>query len=105
MSVTGSGMPNLALVVNVVGFSSANVPLSSILSQGVSGCVLHATPDLLEVEVSSSGTASYQIPIPRLASLVGLGLWVQMIPLEVDAQLNILSATATNVLLGTVGSF
>ncbi|MBL8752034.1 MAG: hypothetical protein JNK15_01930, partial [Planctomycetes bacterium] len=43
---TSAGMPALGFVLAVYGFGATTIPLSQLLSVGVQGCTLLATPDL-----------------------------------------------------------
>jgi hypothetical protein len=76
----------------VIGFSSASVPLSVLWPSVPPGCSLLATPDIIEVAISSaSGSATLPISLPPNPSLVGLHLYCQWLMLDAASSL---SATA-----------
>ena len=52
-----------------------------------------------------NGTAQAQLVLPNTPSLAGATFSSQMLPLEIDAALNIIEVTSTNVIGVTVGSF
>ncbi|MBZ0221193.1 MAG: hypothetical protein IT455_09875 [Planctomycetes bacterium] len=101
----GTGMPSFAFVLNVTGFSTTSVPLPAILPQGGAGCSLLASPDVVDVLLPTSGIATAQLALPNALALVGQAFHQQMLPLEVDAQFNILALTSTNALTATIGAF
>lgn len=101
-SIRASGMPALALVAVVTGFTPTALPLSVVFPQGQSGCNLLVTPDLVDV-LFSTGTATAQLVLPNTLTLVGMSFLQQMVPLQVDPALNVLAVTATNALQMTVG--
>lgn len=101
----GSGLPALALVSIVTGFTPWSLPLAAILPQGVPGCDLLVAPDFVDFAVTTTGSVSTAIAIPATAALVGLAFWQQLNPFEIDASLNIVAVTASNSLRMTIGSF
>jgi hypothetical protein len=101
----GTGLPQLALTIDVRGLATASLPLASILPQGVVGCSLLASPDLLNVYVPSAGRLVTTFVIPNLPVLVGQAVHQQLVSLEVDAVGSILAMTSTNGLSATIGSF
>jgi len=98
-------MPANALAVAVHGFAAASTPLSTILPQGVAGCVLLASPDLLDLRVPAAGSVATALPIPNTVALAGLIIHQQVVPIELDALGNITALTSTNALTLTIGSF
>jgi len=103
---TATGLPGNALVVATTSFVPLvpPMPLSSILPQGVPGCNLHVTPDVLLWLVASGGGAQYQIFFPAGPAFVGLQFYHQMVAVELNAS-GIVSLTSTNALQLTVGSY
>ncbi|HEU4420656.1 MAG TPA: hypothetical protein VFT55_17085, partial [Planctomycetota bacterium] len=104
-TTTGTGLPTSAFVMLVTGFASISIPLVSILPQGVPGCSLLVSPDILGIVLSNNGTAQGQLFLPNGPSLVGVVFYSQMVPFEFDPLLNIIAVTGTNALAMTVGSF
>jgi len=103
---TATGLPANALVVAVTSFVPLVPPLalSSVVPQGVPGCNLHVTPDVLLWLLASGGTAQYQIFFPADPTFVGVQFYHQMVAIEL-APAGIISVTSTNALQMTVGSY
>ena len=104
-TATGTGLPTSAFVAFVNGFTPISTPLASVLPQGVAGCTLLVSPDYVDFVLSNNGTAQAQLVLPNTPSLAGATFSSQMLPLEIDAALNIIEVTSTNVIGVTVGSF
>ena len=99
-----TGMPASALALGVFGFSTISIPMPSILPQGVPGCTLLVSPDLLEVHLPASGIVQTQLVIPNTVALAGVVLHQQMVPLELGVT-GITALTGTNALTLTIGTF
>jgi hypothetical protein len=104
-NAVATGMPAISLALSALGFSTASVPLSAILPQGVAGCTLFVSPDLLVLHVPSAGNVTTQIAIPNSVALAGQILHQQVLPIEFDAVGNIVALTSTNALTLTIGAF
>jgi hypothetical protein len=100
-----TGMPANALAIAVHGFATASIPLATILPQGVPGCALLASPDLLDLYVPAAGSVATALPIPNTVVLAGLILREQVVPIELDVLGNITALTSTNALTLTIGTF
>ncbi|MCA8948057.1 MAG: hypothetical protein KDE27_01060 [Planctomycetes bacterium] len=100
-----SGMPALSLAVAVRGLSQVATPLSSILPQGVPGCLLLASADLTDLFVPAGGIVDTSFPIPLDPNLVGQMLKYQVLSLELDPGNNITAVTSSNGLDLTIGAF
>ena len=74
--------------------------MSALLPEGVPGCSLYASPDILEVGIPQAGRVTTQIVLPNATSLFGLDVFHQAVPVDFAAS----AVTATNVLLATIGS-
>lgn len=98
-------MPSNSLAIGVLGLNSIALPLPSILPQGVAGCTLLASPDVLRLYVPNSGTVLAQFPIANASVLIGAVLEHQIVPIEFDAAGNILALTSSNSLQLTIGTF
>ncbi|MFY9345153.1 MAG: hypothetical protein WAT39_21870 [Planctomycetota bacterium] len=99
------GMPALGLAVGVRGLGTATTPLSSILPQGLAGCSLLVTPDLLDLYVPTNGSVVTTIAIPNSLTLAGQTLHQQVVALETSAAGAITALSSTNALTLTIGVF
>ena len=98
---TGTGLPNLAVVVAVTGIGAIPTglaPLGAVFGQGQPGCFVLVTPDILQPLVTTTGTAQSDLFLPRSGALVGVTFHHQMIPFEIDASGGFVAITATNSL-------
>ena len=100
-----TGMPAPALAVGVFGFSTTSIPMSSILPQGVPGCTLLVSPDLLDVYLPAAGIVQTQLVIPNTVTLAGVVLHQQVVAIELSGTGSITALTGTNALTLTIGSF
>jgi hypothetical protein len=98
-------MPAPAFAIGVVGFSTASIPMPSILPQGVPGCTLLVSPDLLYVYVPAGGIVQTQLVIPNTVALAGVVFHQQVVPIELSGTGDITALTGTNALTLTIGSF
>jgi hypothetical protein len=101
----GTGMPPIGLVLSVTGLSATSLPLNLALPQALPGCTLYASPDLIDVLIPVAGTASSALVFPNNPAILGVQLFHQYVPLELDLAFNITAVTASNALQLTVGSF
>jgi hypothetical protein len=103
----GTGLPTNAIVIVVTGLSAfvPPVPLDQVFAIGQPGCELRPFPDLLDVVVTTTGTAESSLFLLNTPPLVGVTFYHQMVPIEVDAQGAWVSVTATNALQLTAGTF
>jgi hypothetical protein len=79
-------MPAPALALGVLGFGTTSIPMPSILPQGVPGCALLVSPDLLELYVPAAGIVQTQLAIPYAIALAGGMLHQQVVPSNSAAQ-------------------
>ncbi|MBZ0150230.1 MAG: hypothetical protein K8J09_01770, partial [Planctomycetes bacterium] len=100
-----TGMPAAGFGLSVFGLGTTTVPLASILPQGIPGCSLLVTPDLLELPVPVAGKLTTALPIPPSPALIALSLHHQIVAVEVDAQGAFTAWTSTNRLTMTFGWF
>ena len=100
-----TGMPAVALALGVFGFSTTSVPMPAILPQGVPGCTLLVSPDLLELYVPAAGIVQTQLVIPNTVALAGVILHEQVVPIELSGTGSITALTGTNALTLTIGAF
>ena len=100
-----TGMPLAGLALAVRGLGTAATPLASILPQGLPGCSLLVTPDLLDAAVPNAGSVAASFMIPNVTALVGATLHQQVVALELGTGGAIAALTATNRLTLTIGAF
>ena len=102
---TATGMPALALVLSVYGFTPVSIPMASVLPQGLPGCDIQMVPDFIDVLLPAAGAVQTQLAVPDSVALAGLVLHHYVVPFEVDAALQVLAITSSNALTLTLGSF
>lgn len=100
-----SGMPANGLAVAVRGLSTLSLPLATILPQGVPGCTLLVSPDLLDLSVPSAGQVVLTLPIPTTVALSGAVLHQQVVAFDLGAGSAITALTSTNALQLTLGTW
>jgi hypothetical protein len=100
-----TGMPVLALALGVLGFSTTSIPMPLILPQGVPGCTLLVSPDLLDVYLPAAGIVQTQVVLPNTVALAGGVFHQQVVPIEFSGTGDITALTGTNALTLTIGSF
>lgn len=98
-----SGMPANAIALAVTGFAPLSVPLPAVLPQGVAGCTLLASPDLLEPLLPNAGLVATQIALPGTVALAGQVFYHQVVPFAFDLSGNLAAVTGTNGLTLTIG--
>ncbi|HZN39742.1 MAG TPA: hypothetical protein VFD82_13115 [Planctomycetota bacterium] len=103
LRVRSTGVPAIAFVVAVTGFSTTSLPLAAVLPAGP-GCDLFVTPDLLDIVLAVGGAAQVELLIPDSPSLVGAAFHHQHVPLEFDLGGALVAATATNAVTLTIGA-
>lgn len=99
------GMPSNAVAISAVGSASTNVPLASLVPQSLAGCSLLTSSDVLDLVVPTGGVADVSVAVPAAASLVGMTFYQQVVAIELDANLNILTVSSSNGLAATIGFF
>lgn len=104
-TAVASGFPNNSLLVGVRGLSSAALPLASVVSQGLPGCSLLVTPDLLDVYVPMGTTQVLTLPIPSSSSIAGMTLHQQAVVIELAVGGGITAWTSSNALSLTLGTW
>ena len=102
---TATGLPANSLAIGVFGFGTLAAPLPAILPQGVAGCSLLVTPDLLTLLVPQGGTVTTSYTIADNAAFLGFVFHEQVAPIEFDAAGNLVAVTASNGLTFTKGAF
>ena len=81
-TVTASGLSATAFPLGVIGFAAASLPLDGLLSFGLPGCSLLVQPDSVQLLQNVAGSAVMSTALPDQASLIGVELWQQVLPLD-----------------------
>lgn len=109
LRLQANGLPATAVVLVIAGLTSlapGSQPLASLVpSLGQVGCDLLAMPDIVQIISAAGGAVRAALPLPDNPSLVGLRLFHQMLPIELDGLGRLRAMTATNALQLTLGSF
>ncbi len=100
-----TGMPAIGFAVAVTGFAVISLPILAVLPQGLPGCNVLASPDLLDVVMTSAGSVASQLVLPDTVSLAGQLLYHQVAPFALDLVGSVTEITSTNGLLLTIGTF
>ncbi len=96
-------VPWFGFAVGVLGLSMSATPMPSVLPQGVAGCTLYASPDLLTLfPMGAASTGSYY-PIPNAPALAQAQLFHQLVALETPNGNDITAVTSSNGLALTIG--
>ena len=81
------------------------LPLASVLPQGIPGCLLHVTPDVLGADLPVAGAVTTALPIPNVVSLIGQGFRHQVVLFEFGGTGAITAASSSNALQLTIGAW
>jgi len=100
-----TGLSVNSLAVEVLGLASVAVPMPAILPQGVAGCVLTTSPDLLIVHVPSGGVVELAMPLPNTVAFAGFSFSQQVAALELGPTLDIQALLGSNTLRLVEGFF
>ncbi|MBK8975655.1 MAG: hypothetical protein IPM29_06990 [Planctomycetes bacterium] len=103
-----TGLPAPAFALAIRGFAAPSpVPLTTAFPSLPTTCALLIDPNLLIVDnfFTTTGSLQTEFAIANIPVNIGLVLSYQVVALEVDAQLNILSTAATDALRLTIGAF
>jgi hypothetical protein len=100
-----SGLAVNSLALGVRGLATTSVPLANILPQGLPGCSLLVTTDLVDLYMPTAGSVAVAFGVPSSAALVGQTLHQQVVSLELGALSSIAALSSTNALRLTIGSF
>ena len=101
----GPTIPSPAIALAATGFTKISIPLPTVLPQGVAGCEVLTSPDLLDVLLPTTGVVQTQVALPNTASIVGQSFHHQVVSIELDAMGSFLALTSTNGLTLTIGWF
>lgn len=99
------GLPPVALAVQAYGLQALAVPLSSLLVEGLPGCVLHVVPDVIVAAVATNGSATAAFAFPVQPALLGASFRQQSFGCELDALGVLTAVSASNAVALTVGAW
>jgi hypothetical protein len=99
-----SGLTTPSIALDVLGVSTAAVPLTALLPQAVVGCMLAVSPDAVTAHVPLGNALATQLTIPNTTALAGIVVHEQVLTLGLPGGA-ITSLTSTNRLTLTVGTF
>lgn len=100
-----TGLSSGGLAVAVLGLAAQSTPLAAVVPQGLPGCSLLVSPDVLTALVPVAGSAEVAFAIPAAPSLAAQTFRQQVVGLDVAASGAILAFTSTNALLAVIGSY
>lgn len=103
-SARATGMPTGSIALSILGTGTSSLPLPSLLPQGLAGCFLLTTPDVLGAVVPTAGVVSTQLAIPNVPTLAGQVFHQQVLPVEFDASGGLLAIASTNRLTLVIGA-
>lgn len=98
-----TGHAGNAVVLDVFGVSATSTPLPSLLPQGLPGCTLLASPDLLGVVLPAAGAATSSLVVPNDPWWIGAQVRHQHLSLEF-VPAGLAAVAGSNGLLLTFGS-
>lgn len=102
---TATGFAPSAFAVLLVGFTSPNLPLSTLHPAGLPGCAQLAEALAIQPTFPHGGVARHELAIPSGSAFVGVQLFEQFLQAEVDT-LGVLTAlSGSNALQLTIGAF
>lgn len=102
---SAKGMPPLAFVAVVTGFTQLAIPLSAAVSQALPGCQGLVTADAVDVLLPVAGAVETQLAIPPVAGLAGVVVHQYLVPFELNTSGQVTAITSSNALALTVGVF
>ena len=87
------------------GFSPLAIPIAALLPEGLPGCTLWSSGDILfDLQLGSPNLAT-AMPIPDEPAIAGLSFFHQVIPVELAPNGSIAAFSATNALQITIGAW
>jgi hypothetical protein len=99
-----TGMPAGSLALSILGTGTASLPLPSLVPQGLAGCFLLTTPDVLGAEIPTAGSVTTALAIPNVPTLAGQVFHQQVLPIEFAATGGMLTVASTNRLTLVIGA-
>lgn len=100
-----TGLPANCFALAVYGFSQqpTPLPLAALLPQGAPGCFAYTSSEIVLLLTVNGGATSSTLDLPQ--GIAGFVFYHQIGVVELDAGFQVLSATSTDALRCTVGSY
>ncbi|MCU0867312.1 MAG: hypothetical protein MUC36_26310 [Planctomycetes bacterium] len=99
-----SGFPANSIGLLAAGVSTTNVPLVTLLPQGLPGCALFVQPIVLQTMLPNGSTATSALSLPDSMAFAGFVMHQQMVVVEIGGS-GLSAFTSSNGLSLTVGTF
>ena len=104
VTATATGFGPAGIGFGLIGFGTQSVPLSALHPAGLPGCTVEVTPDVSLLLFPVAGTASMNVALPSSPAFAGLGLNLQAVQLELNAQFSLVSLSSSNGIALTIGA-
>lgn len=101
-AATGFGATSIGF--GLIGFGTQTVPLNALHPAGMAGCSALVTPDVSLLLIPVAGAASMSLALPNAPAFAGLGLNMQAVQLQMNAQFQLVSLSSTNGVALTIGA-
>jgi hypothetical protein len=102
---TATDMPPSGIALTLSGLATANVALSAVLPQGLPGCSLLTSVELIELSAPLSGEVTSVLVIPNATALIGQVVHRQVVAIELGPLGAFVALTSTNRVTLTIGVF
>ena len=99
-----TGFPANSIGLLATGVNTTNVPLATILPQGLPGCALFVQPLVLLTVLPSGGTATSALALPDSMAFAGFAMHQQVVVAELGGS-GLSAFSSSNGLSLTVGTF
>jgi len=100
-----TGLPTGSVAFSILGFAPASIPLATLLPQALPACVVHTTADLIGFSFALDGTSRTRIEVPRDPFLLGANCWRQDVGITFGPTGDLATASATDAIRFSLGSF
>jgi hypothetical protein len=100
-----TGVSWLGFALGVLGLAPTSIPMPAVLPQGVAGCTLYASPDLLTLWYLGTTTVNSWYAIPNAPVLANQQLFHQLVLLETPFSTAITAITSSSALALTIGQW
>lgn len=104
-AATTTGFVANSFAVATFGLQSTNLPLASVVPQGLANCVLATSAEAASLLVPIAGTAASALVVPNLPVFAGVTLAHQVLQVEFDPAMGLVSVSGSNALVLTVGVY
>lgn len=104
VTATATGFAGNGIGFGVIGFGTQSLPLVALHPAGMVGCTAEVTPDVSLLLFPVGGAASMSVALPASPAFAGIGLNMQVMQLQLNAQFQLVSLSSTNGLALTIGA-